>query len=261
MMKIAILYICTGKYNQFFKGFYESTEKYFLKGKAQKDYYVFTDDMLLTSADNVFLFERQCQGFPLDSLFRFEMFLTVKERISIYDYVFFFNANALFVRETNEEFLPSEGSGLIAGTWKMRLTHPMFYPYERNKESTAYIPPKDGPYHYYGGFFNGGKAEDYIKMVEQLAKNTRIDYDKGIIACVHDESHLNCYLHSHPCRALPEEYIIPEEMLSPEDNPYIILRDKVRLDPYFNKGRQRSLIAKFRKGYKKYIKKAISWYL
>lgn len=33
-MKVAILYICTGKYNQFFKGFFESCEKYLLKDIA-----------------------------------------------------------------------------------------------------------------------------------------------------------------------------------------------------------------------------------
>lgn len=41
-MKVAILYICTGKYNQFFKGFFESCEKYLLKDIAQLEYYVFT---------------------------------------------------------------------------------------------------------------------------------------------------------------------------------------------------------------------------
>lgn len=260
-MKIAILYICTGKYNQFFNGFYESAEKYFFKGVAQKDYFVFTDDMSLTIAENVHLFERRCQGFPLDSLFRFEIFLTVKDSIKEYDYVYFFNANAMFVRETNEELLPAEDAGLIAGTWKMRLKHPMFYPYERNKKSTAYIPPKDGPYRYYGGFFNGGNTDDYLKMVEQLANNTRTDYENGIIARVHDESHLNCYLHNNSCTALPEEFIIPEELLSSSDNPYIILRDKVKIDPYFDKGRKHNLSAVLKKIFDKYIKSAVIWYL
>ena len=32
-MKVAILYICTGIYSQFWNGFYESCNKYFLKDK------------------------------------------------------------------------------------------------------------------------------------------------------------------------------------------------------------------------------------
>ena len=51
-MKVAILYICTGKYNQFFKGFFESCEKYLLKDIAQLEYYVFTDDMSLSDEAN-----------------------------------------------------------------------------------------------------------------------------------------------------------------------------------------------------------------
>ena len=42
MMKVAILYICTGRYAQFFDGFYKSAEQYLLQG-VEKRYFVFTD--------------------------------------------------------------------------------------------------------------------------------------------------------------------------------------------------------------------------
>lgn len=42
-MKIAILYICTGKYNVFFRDFYSSSEKYFLPN-CEKTYFVFSDN-------------------------------------------------------------------------------------------------------------------------------------------------------------------------------------------------------------------------
>ena len=65
-MKVAILYICTGKYNQFFKGFFESCEKYLLKDIAQLEYYVFTDDMSLSDEANVHLIKKECRlSFPL----------------------------------------------------------------------------------------------------------------------------------------------------------------------------------------------------
>ena len=41
-MKIAILYICTGKYNIFWKDFYTSCEKNFIPN-SEKHYFVFTD--------------------------------------------------------------------------------------------------------------------------------------------------------------------------------------------------------------------------
>lgn len=42
MNKVAVLYICTGKYDVFWKDFYISYEKYFLPD-CEKHYYVFTD--------------------------------------------------------------------------------------------------------------------------------------------------------------------------------------------------------------------------
>ena len=41
-LKIAILYICTGKYDIFWQEFYQSCEKNFLLN-CQKEYFVFTD--------------------------------------------------------------------------------------------------------------------------------------------------------------------------------------------------------------------------
>lgn len=265
-MKIAILYICTGKYAQFFSGFYNSCEKYFLKGIANLEYFVFTDDMKLTEADNVHLFKRECQGFPLDSLFRFDMFLSIKDLLQDFEYIFFFNANMQVVEPVGEEILP-KNEGLVA------VLHPGYYnkwtiliPYERNKKSTAYIPPHKGPYKYYMGSLNGGKSADYLKLVETCSKNTHIDYDNGFIAMVHDESHLNKYLSEHECLALSPAYAYPEGKKFPF-KPRILMVDKLKKDPeYFNKGLKRkanghrTFIGKIKKAIG-FIHRAIIWYI
>ena len=80
-MKVAILYICTGKYNQFFKGFFESCEKYLLKDIAQLEYYVFTDDMSLSDEANVHLIKKECAGFPADFSFPLRYVPTSETRI------------------------------------------------------------------------------------------------------------------------------------------------------------------------------------
>lgn len=246
-MKIAILYICTGKYNQFFSEFYKSCEQYFLTDLASKHYFVFTDDMELTTASNVQLIKRECQGFPMDSLFRFEMFLSIKKELDFFDYIFFFNANMLFVAPIGMEFLPTK-EGLMA------VIHPGFYwkpaclfPYERNKRSKAYIGPSLPKYNYYMGSLNGGKTTEYLELINSCAINTRIDYNAGIIAVVHDESHLNKYLSEHVCLGLSPAYAYPEDWKLPFDAK-IILRDKVKVDYYFNKGRRFTLWARFSKG-------------
>lgn len=258
-MKTAVLYICTGKYSKFYAGFYESAEKWLLKDISEIEYFVFTDDINLTRGRNVHLIETPCAGFPDDSLFRFEMFLRVKESLKDFDYIYFFNSNAAFCRPVGSEILPDE-TGLVAAEWPKRTKRlPALFPYERNRRSTAYIAPFQPPYAYYMGGINGGAASAYLNMVETCAMNIRADYARGIIARVHDESHINKYLRTHACKTLSSEYCWPEEWTA-QFSPRIIFRDKGKIDPYFNKGRDRSLWGKMKKG-TGILYRAIRWYV
>lgn len=258
-MKIAVLYICTGKYNQFFSGFYESSEKYFMNGLADLEYFVFTDDMTLNLSEKVHLYKRECKGFPLDSLFRFDMFLSIREELSHFDYVFFFNANMQFVAPVEREFLP-EKENIMAVISPGYYDKPAFlYPYERNKKSAAYILPFKGPYHYYMGSLNGGKTADYIRLIESCSQNIHADYDSGYVAIYHDESHLNRYMFEHACLGLSPAYAYPEDSNIPYI-PKIILRNKVKIDKYFDKGRDHSLTGRMKKAFVT-LYRIINWYI
>jgi len=258
-MKVAVLYICTGKYSRFYTGFYESAEKYLLKGLSDIEYFVFTDNAELAKTGNVHFIETPCAGFPYDSLFRFEMFLRIKEDLKKFDLVYFFNANTAFCQPVGKEIFPDE-TGLIAAKWPRRNRQfPAFYPYERNRKSQAYIAPFQPPYAYYMGGINGGTASAYLNMVETCAANIRSDYMRGIIARVHDESHINKYLRTHACKVLPPAYCWPEEWAA-QFSPIIIFRDKVKLDPSFGKGRDRSLWGRMKKGVGM-LYRAIRWYV
>ncbi len=244
MIKVAILYICTGRYDQFFDGFYKSAEQYLLQG-VEKRYFVFTDQEQLTKAENVELLIRPCRGFPEDSLFRFDRFLEIKDKLKDYDYTFFFNANMRFVAPVGEELLEERLTAVL---------HPGYfdkpewrYPYERNKQSKAYIPAHEEDYHYYMGSLNGGKTADYLALAETCSQHIHEDWEKGIVACYHDESHLNRYLREHHCKALSPAYAYIEGKELPFE-PKILLIDKTRLDPYFNKGRDFSLWGRLKKG-------------
>lgn len=258
-MKIAILYICTGRYNKFFKGFYESCEKYFLKNVANIEYIVFTDDNSISDSPKVHIYHKECQGFPMDSLMRFDMFLSVKDELTKYDYCFFFNANMLFVDYVGEEFLPNE-SGLMAVTHPGYYNKPAFlYPYERRVKSTAYIPPFKDEYRYYMGSLNGGKTSDYLKLIKTCSDNIHKDLDNGIIAIFHDESQLNKYLSEHTCSTVSPAYAFPEGANLPFA-PKIVIRDKTKVDPYFNKGRNRTLYGRIKQAF--YISiRGVCWFL
>ena len=187
------------------------------------------------------------------------MFLQVENELTCFDYIYFFNSNAQVIAPVGLEILPDE-TGLAMGIWPdIQGRHPMFFSYERNKKSLAYIAPHNPPYVYYMGGLNGGKSEAYLGMIKELAQNIRDDYNRGIIAKVHDESHINAYLRKHPCKVLGAEFCWPEEW-GVSDKNKIIFRDKVKVDLYFDKGRKHTAWAKIQKGFQ-YLKDAISWYL
>lgn len=260
-MEIAIIYICTGRYNQFFEGFYDSCENYFLYS-VPKTYFVWTDDKHLgNNLNNVITYHKECAGFPADSLFRFDMFLQAEDELKKFDYIYFFNANAEVKRPVGKEILPDK-SGLAMGTWpgKREHQHPMFFPYERNRKSLAYIAPYGKNYTYFMGGLNGGTSTAYLEMIRTLSSNIRDDYNRGIIASVHDESHINAYLRSHDCKKLGREFCLPEEWIKKDEQPKIVFRNKVFVDPYFNKGRKFNLCARFKKGCL-IIWNALRWYI
>ncbi|MBR3471034.1 MAG: globoside alpha-1,3-N-acetylgalactosaminyltransferase 1 [Prevotella sp.] len=258
-MRIAVLYICTGVYNQFFSGFYQSAHQFFFKGTADVEYFVFTDDKELSSAPDVHLFEKKFEGFPKDSLFRFDMFLSIGERLQPFDYLFFFNANMLFVAPVGEEILPKDEK-LAAVLHPGYYNKPAFlYPYERNKQSTAYIPPLSNDYHYYMGSLNGGKTADFLELARVCSENIHKDYDQGIVAIFHDESHLNRYFRAHPCKGLLPCFAYPEGSKLPF-SPKIIIRDKEKIATYFKKGRDYTLSGRMKHGLS-ILRRAIGWYI
>ena len=261
-MKIAVLYICTGKYNQFFDDFYKTAKTYLLP-TAQKVFFVWSDDSKIAEGKNdVVFYQKAWAGFPADSLYRFELFKQAEDKVKGFDYVYYFNANTLFVKKIGDEILPDE-SGLIAAEWPIKhrfLKSSVFYHYERNKKSLAFIPPFKGPYVYYAGFLNGGTVREYYMMVDLLIENIRKDAANDIYACSYDESHLNNYLHYHKCKKLNAGYCWPEEWnFGSIKEAKIILRDKVRLDPYFNKGRKIGFAGRLHRVWY-LLSRAVSWY-
>lgn len=225
MKNIAILYICTGKYDIFWEDFYKTSEKYFLNN-SEKHYFVFTDAQSIydENCDRVHKIYQKTLGWPYNTLMRFNMFKGIEEKLKEFDYIFFLNANMLFVDYVGEEILPKEEGLLVA-------KHPAFYdkdvdeyPYDRNEKSLAYIPYGQGDI-YVQGAFNGGKSRDFLQLINELDKNINIDLDNDVIALWHDESQLNRYIIGKEYKLLDPGYIYPEGW----DLPFkakIIGRDK-----------------------------------
>ncbi len=247
-MKIGILYICTGKYDIFWKDFYSSCEKYFIP-EAEKHYFVFTDASKIEFENenkNITKIYQENLGWPGNTLKRYEMFLKTKEKIESTDYVFFFNANTVFLKLiTEQEFLPTNSEKLVA------CIHPGFYnaprqkfTYDRNPRSLAYIPKGSGNYYFAGGI-NGGITKDFLEAIEEMNKNIQIDLKNNTIAKWHDESHWNKYLLNRTyIKRMPPAYLYPEDSHIPFSPKILLVNKEKHGGGFFMRGQKISLIKK-----------------
>lgn len=230
-MNIGILYICIGKYNIFWEDFYKSCEEHFFPN-CNKEYFVFTDEEQIFDHDkcNVTLIKSADLGWPYNTLMRYRMFFSIKDKCVLKaDYFFFFNANAKFVIDISDEILPNKDTNFLVSA-----LHPGFinkpveeYPYERNEKSHAYIAKNEGKYYYQGCFF-GGKILEFFTLVETCMCNVDLDLEKSLIAIWHDESHLNRYFALVPPKTLAPSYIYPEDFPLPGYSAKILMRDKAK---------------------------------
>jgi len=249
-MKIGILYICTGKYSVFWENFYKTCEENFLEG-IEKHYFIFTDNKEIKSQYNVHIKFEKPKGFPLDSLLRFKMFLSVQEKLKEFDYLFFFNSNMSFVQKINSEMLPLNDQDLIG------VLHPGYYnknansfPFERNKRSNAHIKfEKEGIYHYFMGGVNGGKADSFIELSQSLSDAIDKDLQNNIMAVYHDESHINRYFHDKGEKVLilDSSYGYPEDSDLPLVSKIIIMNKIKHAGKYFDKLPKTSYFLRLRK--------------
>lgn len=238
-IKIGLLYICTGQYAMFWKRFHRSTEEFlFTEEDIEKHYFVFTDSPSIQKKSNIHTYFKTPEGFPTDSIKRFELFLSIQENLQEMDYVYFLNANMDFVQKVGKEILPAASSSGLVG-----LLHPGYFnsstdelPYERDPNSTAFIPYiKNHTYQYFMGSFNGGRTNSFLEMCETCYNNILEDAKHGIMACFHDESHINAYFLLRDVLALSPEYGFPEDMEAPFVSKIIILDKAKHYGDYFVK--------------------------
>lgn len=239
MMKVGVFYICTGKYSIFWNTFHESAERYFLPG-IETHYFVFTDDKNIRPSDRIHTYYEEPKGFPMDSLLRFDLFLKIEQDVMDCDYLFFFNSNIQFQKEVAPDMiLPTAAENGLVG-----VLHPGYYakqnslmlPYEKRRQSTAYIPYKSTEtYQYFMGGLNGGTREAYYELIRICSANIHKDMEQDIMAIYHDESHFNCYVHNKTIKELSPSYGFPEDAQLPFEPVCILLNKTKHGGAYFDK--------------------------
>lgn len=222
-MKIGILLISTGRYEQFFEPLYDSFEEHFLPGH-QKIYFYLTDSKKEDLPYNVEKYYIERRGFPGDTLFRYKYFLSIEKEIqeSGVDCLYYTDIDMKAIYKMGDEILPSKDKPIIA------VAHPGFYKKslgtpETRKISKAYIDPKEKREYYIAGGFQGGLRDEYLKLCHTIDQMIDSDVSRNIIPVYHDESMWNRYYTSNinKFKILNPSYCYPEgKYKNPKMNNY-----------------------------------------
>jgi histo-blood group ABO system transferase len=160
---------------------------------------------------------------PLPTLHRYHLFLREEKLLSEYDFIFYIDADMLFVSRVGDEIL-----GDLVGA-----VHPMYYirkdyipPYEPNDKSTAFIPrigrvtgvgdKKRFEPLYFAGGFQGGRSDVFIKAMKIMKDRIDEDFSKNnYVAIWNDESHWNKYcFENSPTVVLNPSYVYPDSLIN-----------------------------------------------
>jgi len=216
-MKVGLLVIATNKYTRFLQPLIDSADEHLLKNH-DVTYFVFTNEEVDIQTDrNVIKIDVEHKEWPWMTLGRYRIFSDAHEQLSEMDYLYYSDADMKFVAEVGDEILSD----------RVATQHPGFYGRKGNPEtnpnSLACIYPHEQNQYFAGGF-NGGTSEEYLKMAKKLADNIDIDFEKGIIAKWHDESHMNRYFFDNtPTKILNPSYCYGESMNIPFEKKLIAL--------------------------------------
>ena len=208
-MSVAVIFIGTNKYLDFFPNYYETCEEK-LFPDVDKQYFVFTDGELDGDLpSNITVMQIPHKGWPAITLERFHTILLAQEELEQHDWLVFLDADMRVNQViTPEEFFDDQ-KDFIA------VHHPCHYntgtgTFERRLESEACVT--GDPVSYYQGCLWGGKIKSVIPMMKLLRDRVDKDYKNDIIAIWHDESHLNKFFidNQENVNALPPDYAFPE---------------------------------------------------
>lgn len=219
-MKVALSFIGTGKYLNYLPNWYQKVQENFLP-EIEKHIFIFTDGEVDDAPEKTSIHFLEHKEWPFITLDRFDTLLSVKNELSAYDWFIFMDADTLVIDKITPKDIFDENKSLIG------VHHPCHYlqmpphhqfpgSFEVNQLSTACIDNTDDTSVYYQGCLWGGKVPEVLKMIEELDRNIKTDYNKNIISVWHDESHLNKYFCSHKelVNTLSSSYAYPEVFAS-----------------------------------------------
>lgn len=204
---VGLLIIATAKYVEFIQGLISSADNYFLKD-CDVTYYIFSDQISnINSKRPIVNINIEHRPFPFASADRFKHFVKNQDKFINEDYLYYVDVDCLFVDTVGREILGNLVGVQHCGYYKMNG------PYEFNTISTSYVEPSKYKT-YFGGGFQGGKREKYLKLAQWCYDALEKDLTNGHMPYWHDESVLNKYFSdTYPSIVLSPSYHYPADNL------------------------------------------------
>jgi hypothetical protein len=200
---IGLMFIATGKYDQFVQGAISSADKFFLTDYEVK-YFIFTDkDLKIETSRKVEIIKIEHKKFPFASMDRFKHFTNNSNKLDT-DYLYYCDVDSLFVDYIGEEIISKLVGTTHCGFLNKKGT------FEENKESTSYIEANKRGVYFAGGS-SGGTREEYLKLAQWCYFAIEKDLERNLMPIFHDESVINKYFSDNPpTKILDCSYHYPE---------------------------------------------------
>ena len=162
--KVGVLIIATNRYNDFVQPLITSADEYLLNGK-DVTYFLFTnEDINISTKRNLVLNRINHAPWPWMTLGRYFIFQHFSDQLNDMDYLFYCDADMLFVDNVDDEIISDRVATQHPGYAGKRGTP------EKRPESTACVYPNE-QMQYFAGGFNGGSTEEYLRMTGVISTN------------------------------------------------------------------------------------------
>lgn len=227
MKSLAIVYLCTGKYQIFWKLFYQSAQEFF-STDMKKEYFVFTDNLeKIETEEKVHLYYQPKIGWPYDVLTKWDCVCRIQDQLARFDYIALCNANMQFVSKMD---ILDESTDFWLTSY---ILDKKKFTFETNPISKAYIPKTDNIENYIQSGFIVAKSAPFIQASLVMRDWTNEDLHKGHIPLWHDESMFNAYIYNNKIQNIQfwnRGEVFPEEWITDEQKNLVkaIFRDKIK---------------------------------
>ncbi|MGD8414287.1 MAG: PqqD family peptide modification chaperone, partial [Candidatus Latescibacterota bacterium] len=197
--RLAIIFIGTGRYIDYFEKYYETCKQLLLPG-TPKTFFALTDQTQRLEAHgrngDVVAVKIKAEKWPYSTLFRYRYLNEIREQLFAYSHVLYLDADMFVDSPISEEEFFSHDKPLFGVQHPGNLLRG-HAPYETNPKSSATPMAGIDRSMYWQGCLWGGATRQVLDLAWLLARRVDDDLARGIIARWHDESHLNRYFAEH----------------------------------------------------------------